>query len=576
MSGERWWLVATAAPAGITAWLARGTVAGGIAWVIVLGCACTGFGIAVERASGQRVSAPLTAATGLAAWLAVSTVLARLGWLGATVQLAAVLSGIAATLVPRVAPRPSGPRDAGPGAVARAALGGVAALLVIAISLMAPQSSIEAGWNHALAIKRLWDLGLLSGGPHQAGLQLVGEAYAALPLGAQFTSVFDGGLCAALVIFLVMSELRGPDRELATLLSVLVVVAIILKPVDNAAWSATLFHLSAILSLRAPLAHGRTAWHTVTAAIALGLVRDECWLLAAPYALAAIALPRIARPSRRLVAAGLALWLVTAFAAVLATGVRTGTAIAKALPLVGAIPLGGLLLHLLGATAWRSALGVTCVALAGYQLALATFALLPAVHSADITFAAWLPVGLAIAIDLVARETSDPYVRRGAPALAIVFLASTLLVLPMFRRRDSDEMFARLAYAVIAWRERPVLGTERPAEDIYRAQLQIPAGATLAFWGRSAARLEPRRNPIRDVSARTGALAPIAPASLRDAGWLIVEDPGSAIVRDPWLRERVSKPAIADVSDLVELHATVGIAHLYRVHRQRAAALRAP
>jgi hypothetical protein len=64
---------------------------------------------------------------------------------------------------------------------------------------------------------------------------------------------------------------------------------------------------------------------------------------------------------------------------------------------------------------------------------------------------------------------------------------------------------------------------------------------------------------------------PIADARLRGCAWLIVEDPGIAAVRDPWLRVRVSMPAIVNVADRVELFDVVGVARVYRVIVERAA-----
>lgn len=568
---RRWWLAAFGACAVAAAVLGQGTIAGGVVWMIALAIACAGFGIAFERLTRQRVSTALTLAAGLAVLLAGSLVLARLGWLGRGAQLAAVAAGIAATGLPR-APRTEAAGGAGPGIAAVAVLGGGAALLLIALALIRPSAS-DDGASHAFLIKRLWDLGTLAGA-HRSGLPIAGGAYAAWAAGASATSAFGAG-CAALVIFLVAGELSAVETGLARLVLAVVALVVVLRPMAGAEWPAVVFHLAAILSLRGPIAERRIAWHTLLAAIALGLVRDEYWVLAAPYALAALATPWRAWPRAR-VAVGLAVWFCVAVAILLALGARAGAAAAKAVAILGGLPLAALVLRMLGGVAWRSVLGAMCAAVASYQLAIASSALPPEMHAAEAVFAIWFVVGVAGAIAVARLEPSPaaPWLRPAGAVLAIALIALTALGLPMFRPIERRAMTAPFTAAVAAWRDRIVFGAGRAADDVHAAQLRIPAGAAIAFWGHSAARLEFRRNPIRDVASDGGGAAAITEARLRALPWWIIEDQPIGGRRDPWSGDRARSSALVEASGRLELHDTIGSARVYRVRAPDAAAAR--
>jgi hypothetical protein len=594
--------VAAAVIAGAVAWLARGTIAGGAAWLVVLAIASGGVGVAIERLTRRRATAALTVATGLAGLLVISTLLAQLGVLGSSVQLALVIGGVALIALPRrESPRVDGadraaevaadraaepaadraaeppadraaeppadraaepPADdlrvidlAAPDTGFRVAFGSTAAFVVIVLGLVAAPPALDDNASHAFAIKRLWDLGALAGGWYQRGLSIVGESFAAWPIGAHAASVFHG-LCAALVAFVVAGEVRAHDARSTRLWLALLLIAIALRPAAMSDWPAVLFHLTAILSLRGAIAARRIAWPTLIAAAALALVRDEYALLAVPYAIAAIAAPAIDRPAPRWIALALAAWWLSAFAVLVGIRVPVGIAIAKAIPLLGALPLGALLFHLLGGGAWRSSAAAACVAVAGYQLALAVYAVSPTVHVPEATFAAWFALGVAILVEMPGR--------RAAP-LAIAVIALTLLVLPMYRTGELVQLGARISGAVTVWRERTVFGVDRDGADVRAAQEKIPAGAAIAYWGREAARLDFRRNPIRDISRIAGKPGPIRAASLHGAAWLIVEEREADRRRDPWLGTQMVTPAIAPIRDVVALHASAGIARVYRV-----------
>jgi hypothetical protein len=142
-------------------------------------------------------------------------------------------------------------------------------------------------------------------------------------------------------------------------------------------------------------------------------------------------------------------------------------------------------------------------------------------------------------------------------------LAAGSLLSPAFGTWSNLRVADRFRSAVIALRERAVLGADRAHEDVRAAQLRAPEGARLAFWGRSAARLDFERNPIRDVSfANRRYRSPIAPRELDGVDFLVLED-----LRPSPLRGGAPAPALAHVRDRVELVAAEGTAHLFRIRR---------
>lgn len=555
---RRWAALAIGGCAAGAAVLGRGSVAGGAAWLVALAVACTGYGIALERVTRQRVPAVLTLAAGLAILLPVSLVLARLGWLGEGVELAAVVAGIAAAGLPRV-PRADAEPRSGPGAGAWL-IGAGAGLFAIAIAAIRRDAPID-GDNPVFLIKRLWDLGALPGGP-RAGMALVGDAYATWASGAGAAGLF-AGLCTALAICLVVEQLPAGERW-HRLVLVLVVLAAVLRPGRGTAWPAVAFHLSAIFALRGPLAERRVAWHTILAAIALGLVRGEYWLLATPYAFAGLAALRPAW-SRPQVAIGVAAWLCAATAIVAAMVGHAGLAVAKALAILAGLPVAALVLRMLGGVPWRSQLGALCAAVASYQLAIVAAAMPPAMHSTDAVFATWFVVAVAGALALVRDEAapSPAWPRAAAVALATSLFGLTLLGLSMFSVGERRAMAGQLGAVAIAWGDRAAFGTGRAADAVHAAQLRIPPGDAIGFMGHSAARLEFARNPIRALVIDSD--DPPAGAALRGLAWLIVEDLVVPRAYQDWTGAAIRTPLWIEGSGRVELRdAGLGV-RVYRV-----------
>ena len=585
------WLRAAvgAAGAAAAAWPLHATFAGGLAWVIACAVACSGHGGALARLTGARLSPPLAATAGLAAMLVVATLLGALGLLAGLVQRGLVLAGIALAALPR---GPWDPAPAGGAARFRRLLGALAALLVIVLALVSLETPASDDANHVLAVKRLWDTGALAGAPYTSGLHVAGEALLAWGHGAAAAGVFEA-FCAALLVLVIAAELPAEDTLAARLAHWIAAAVIVLAPPTHGQLSATLFHLAAILSLRAPLEERRTGWHTLGFAAALALLRHELLFLAVPYAAAAVLLPRASRPSRRQISLALAAWLVVAFGLGLALGLPPGNALGKAFALLAAVPLAALLLRLLGALPWRGRHGAVCFALVSYLLAVAAYAIPPARHAATATAAVTGAVALLVLVTSVAaasaaaaasdaarglaaaprlaaasRLAAAPRLAEGrihpaAASLVIGIFASTSLLLPAF---EEDHVAPRFAAALLAWRERLVLDPDRAHAFVHAAQLRAPAGARLAFWGLSAARLDFARNPIRDVSfSGRVLLAPLAPHALDGADYLLLED-----LRPPPRYDRETKIttfplALEAAADRLEFVATEGTAHLFRV-----------
>lgn len=577
------WLRAAVGAAGVAAaaWPLHGTFLGGLAWVIACAVACAGHGGALARVTGAPLAPALAAAAGLAAMLVSSTILGALGLFSGPVQRAIVLLGVALAALPR---GPWDPEPARAGAARfRRVVGALAALLLVALALVRLETPVGDGANHVLAVKRLWDTGALAGAPHTSGLYVAGEALLAWGGGAAAAGVLEA-FCAALLVLVIAAELSAEDTLAARLALALAAAVIILEPPTPGQMPATLFHLAAILALRAPLEERRTGWHTVGFAAALALLRHEFVFLAVPYAAAAVVLPRLGQPSRRQVGVWLALaaWLAISFGLGLALGLPPGNALGKAFAMLAAAPLAALLLRLFGALPWRGPHGAACFALASYLLAVVAYAIPPARHSATATVAVMTAVALLVLVASVAAAASAAstvsgaaqglvpsprpaagWLHPAAASLVIAIFASTTLLLPAF---ENDRVGNRFATALIALRERLALGSDRPHDFVHAAQLRAPAGARLAFWGVSAARLDFARNPIRDVSFSGRILrAPLAPPALAGADYLLLEDLRAAPRYDRQTRITTFPPALEAVADRLEYVATEGTAHLFRV-----------
>lgn len=571
---RRWGWPLAGACAAVIGWLLAGSPEGALCWAFAAGIACVGYGGALDRAEGAA-SPPMLAATGgLAVMLVLATVLAQLGLLVGAAQVALVLGGVALTALPRERAASGAPDGAGLREAMGGALGALAAVVLVGVALARGGASAEGGVNHVLAVKRLWDTGALEALPSAGGLQVVGEALLARGGWPELGAVFEAGVCAALLIFLVAGELGARRAGSARLVLALATLAIVLEPPAAGQMLATLLHLAAILGLRAAIpsgrASGRTAWHTLAAAAGLALVRHELVFLAAPYGVAAVVLPRVEQVSRRMVVLALGAWLVAVCGIQIGLGLPPAAAIGKGIVLLAAVPVGAVLLRLLGTSGWRSVHGAMCFAFATYLLALATYAVQPVHHVPTATNAAML--GVALAILTAAHAAAEPghgasAIRVGTASVVLAMLAATWLALPHYRFVEVDRISRRFAFALVELRERMILGPDRAPEALGALQLRTPAGAGLAFWGKSAAHLDFARNRIRDVSfAGRTFLGPIAPRGLEGIDYLLLEDVRAA----PRLergRDPAFEPALGELAERLELLAAADGAYLYRVRQ---------
>jgi len=587
---RRWGWPLAGACAAVIGWLLAGSPEGALCWAFAAGIACVGYGRALDRAEGAA-SPPMLAATGgLAVMLVLATVLAQLGLLVGAAQVALVLGGVALTALPRERAADGATDGAGLREAMGGALGVLAAVVLVGVALARGGASAEGGVNHVLAVKRLWDTGALEALPSAGGLQVVGEALLARGGWPELGAVFEAGVCAALLIFLVAGELGARRAGSARLVLALATLAIVLEPPAAGLMLATLLHLAAILGLRAAITPGRTAsalmmqertasapmtarrtaWHTLAAAAGLALVRHELVFLAAPYGVAAVVLPRVEQVSRRMVVLALGAWLVAVCGIQIGLGLPPAAAIGKGIVLLAAVPVGAVLLRLLGTSGWRSVHGAMCFAFATYLLALATYAVQPVHHVPTATNAAML--GVALAILTAAHAAAEPghgasAIRVGTASVVLAMLAATWLALPHYRFVEVDRISRRFAFALVELRERMILGPDRAPEALGALQLRTPAGAGLAFWGKSAAHLDFARNRIRDVSfAGRTFLGPIAPRGLEGIDYLLLEDVRAA-PRIERGRDPAFEPALGELAERLELLAAADGAYLYRVRQ---------
>jgi hypothetical protein len=215
-------LAGTLAGAVALVWFQE-TPLGTMLWSVATIASAYGYGLAIARLTGHVVSHALTAITGLAALLAISTAAARVGILDRNVQFAALAVGLAVSASLR--PRESSSPGVSP-SVGLCALGAVAAIWLVLTASMATSTVIADGSNHGFVVKRLWDTGSLDVVHHQVGIQLMGASYFALAGGASAAGVFEVGVCAALLVWVLASELAGRDGSIRQVLFSLAVVAV--------------------------------------------------------------------------------------------------------------------------------------------------------------------------------------------------------------------------------------------------------------------------------------------------------------------------------------------------------------
>jgi hypothetical protein len=244
------------------------------------------------------------------------------------------------------------------------------------------------------------------------------------------------------------------------------------------------------------------------------------------------------------------------------------------------IPPSLAIAHMLGRFSWRTAIGALCIGLPTTALAIMFKAIGTAQHEPEAMLAIALAIGITIlaTIDrtIVQRAAGATGLRAEAAAIAVIaFTASTILPLHFFGPYR-DHLGERLIAHVIRLRLVNVVGSDQDAQrDVRRLQDAVPAHAHVGFWGQSAAQLDFRHNPIRDLSWPAGSrarhldeyLSPLEPASLRGLDYVIVEDVATAPQNDRW--GAVNATAVSEIIGLVEPVAMAGRARLYRVRQAR-------
>ena len=546
------------------AWWFAGTPLGGLLWCAALVVAVVGYGLAFARLANRRISLALAAVVGLGVVLVVATVLARLGLLRRPVELALVGAG----LVGCVAARPELDARTIPRGVA--VLAALAGILVVAVAIAGGGARVGDGVNHVLAVKHLWDTGGLAV-YHQAGAELVGESFAALATGAQTVLTFDDGLCAALLVALLASELGG-QGDLGTVLFVVLALPVVLHPAPNAhevaIWPAVLLELGMFAALRAAFAERRRGWLALPPALALACLHHEYAVLAAPCIAAALVLAP-GQPRRRTVAILAAAWSVGLCAMALAFRISLAGALLRLGAVWLAVPLAVAAVALLGVASPRTALGVLAFALLSFTLAISAGAISPSFVAASALTAMWYGAGLAVASCI-----EDPLRPDGLRATTVAVVLCLLVVGTILDRNLDDgeraQTIARLADPAAALRDLAALGLPTQAQDEVAAlQARVPRGARIDFWGQSAARLDFTRNRIVDVSWAPREwralyyLRPIAPGRLHRGAYVIVENMRSHPETDTWGTTRAAPTDL--VADRLESVAIDGQVRLYRV-----------
>lgn len=510
-----------------------------IGWTLVMFAACFGYGVAIERAFRFRQGLGVTIATGIVALCAFSLLVAYLGCLVPPVQYALVAGGLGLCWIDRVRQRraPTSWRS-----IVVAALAG---MILIAIAALLRDVPIADDANRGFLVKQLADTGRISGIHQGLGLAIIADSYWCLARGAADAAVFEQGAAAALAL-LVLAELCRDRREVFAL----AVVATIGASTWLDDWSAVPLLLAAHVALTRTQEVRRRGGHAIILALGLGLLRYEYLFAAFPFVAAAIALPRRPLPSPRALQWIAGAWLV--FTVV----VQLGLVVPVSRGAVHAIALAPCFLIFL---VRRPVAALACAAL---LLALgAGLDAFRSAHAAAALSATWISLGLA----LVAEQPAP---------IALVSAAALIwsVVWPACWSWDARRH--------IAWRFERAIDAARFAtpDDAALAALQAkaPAHARLGFWGRDAAQLDFRRNPIRDASWPRQSrryreyLMMLSPATLAGLDYVLVERlPPSALldphVADPWGANASAVEPVASLLTLVEAN---GYGALYRIAKR--------
>lgn len=603
-------------------WLGAGSIGGALAWAGAVLLACLGYGAAVGRGAAQLQGAPLPAlplplvgVLGYAALTVAGTALARIGLFGSAVQLGAVLVGQGLWLgfgaaLPRWAPA----RRLGVAPWIGVGLAGglIALLRLFSVDRVISDDEI----NHVMALARLWGAGDLLPMRLSLGGQVVGEALASLAAGASAPFFLDG-LCALGLLALALSLL--PARGGLALPGLAVIawwMVMFYAPggVLISRWPMVLLCVASFALLRqlfdeAPLveragatqgeAHGEPASLVsrrgerallLLLAAALATLRNELVPVALVLAVAALLFGEagLARRWSRGQRAGA---LAAAFVALALLGAGSGAplplAFGKAAACLVAVPLVLLLLLLTGTFAWSSALGAALLSLV-VGLVSSRLGLMPiGVRSfaTGLALLSQLPFLVALLFEKAPRRA---HLYPVTAALVFVWMFTDSLNLAVYRDVDRGRLPNRLtelgARAELAYFS-GLAANERSVDERLRSlQGQVPPGARLGLWGRSAAKLDYRRNPIRDVSwtavsahrrsARPAFLGGLTAKSLAGVDYVIVEsfvaplrERDDEFDRKTGARNPTYAAPTLLVEERLELVALVGNEKLYRVRR---------
>lgn len=622
-------------------WLGAGSIGGALAWAGAVLLACLGYGAAVGRGAARLQGAalpalplPLVGVIGYAALTVAGTALAQGGLFGSAVQLGAVLLGQGLWLgfgaaLPRRAPA----RRLGVAPWIGVALAGGLIALMRLFSVDRVISDDEI--NHVMALARLWDVGDLLPMRLSLGGQVVGEALASLAAGAEAPFLLDG-LCALALLALSLSLLpaRG-GLALPGLAAIAWWMVMFYAPggVLISRWPMVLLCVASFALLRqlfdeAPLiepsgapdgaaneaangaadgganrgANGAAAAGASAAsrrgeralllllAAALATLRNELVPVALVLAVAALCFGEQGR-ARRWTRGQRAGALVAAFVALALLGAASGTplplAFGKSAACLVAVPLVLLLLLFAGTFAWWSALGAALLALVVGLLS-SRLGLMPiGVRSfaTGLALLTQLPFLIALLLEKAPRRA---HLYPVTAALVFVWMFTDSLNLAVYRDVDRGRLPNRLtelgARAELAYFS-GLAANERSADERLRSlQGQVPRGARLGLWGRSAAKLDYRRNPIRDVSwtavsahrrsNRPAFLGGLTDKSLAGLDYVIVEsfvaplrERDDVFDRKTGARNPTYATPTLLVADRLELVALVGNEKLYRVRQ---------
>jgi hypothetical protein len=339
-----------------------------------------------------------------------------------------------------------------------------------------------------------------------------------------------------------------------------------LDPEISGQWSGVLLVLSALYTLGPALAQRRTGWHTIVFALALRALRTEYGVRSGPYLIAARVLPRGEAPSRRAIVIAIAGWAALLVSLQLLFAVPPVRAVANLAALLAVIPLTTSILRLAGHYAWRSAYTVMWFASLSSLIAVLVLAIRKSQHIDSATVTVWFSLAVG-SLSIIERDRVAP----GAAACLIAIVFSTTSFTGYFKR-DRYNMMLRHSHAVMKFRDQVILDSMSWTHDDVRAlQDLVPPGATIAFWGQSAAHLDFRRNPIRDVSwpvtnnvrRERDFLPALLPQHLLGSQYLLLEDLENKSPKDRWSSGYA--PATSEIEDHLDELAKLGIARLYRV-----------